>query len=129
MRALATLIGLALAAGANAQLPAPSIVTSPAPGTVAVTVYRNPDRAIAPLNLPRPGGLASVPPPCTRSPGRGTEPRSRQWLGGYALVSETRRVTLPAGESELRFEGVTSGIVPQSAIVTRPAAAALAENR
>ena len=40
------------------------------------------------------------------------------WLNGYALISETRRVTLPAGETELRFEGVAGGIVPQSAIVT-----------
>ena len=27
-------------------------------------------------------------------------------------------MTLPAGETELRFEGVAGGIVPQSAIVT-----------
>ena len=36
----------------------------------------------------------------------------------FALISETRRVTLPAGETELRFEGVAGGIMPQSAIVT-----------
>jgi hypothetical protein len=103
MRALALLIGLCVTAGADAQALAQSIVTSPAPGTVAVTVYRNPDRGLEPLNL--------------------------QWLGGYALVSETRRVTLPAGESELRFEGVTSGIVPQSAIVTGLGEAVLEKNR
>ena len=99
MRALVTLIGLGLAAGANAQ----SMVTSPAPDRVAVTVYRNPDRGLEPLNL--------------------------QWLGGYALVSETRRVSLPAGESELRFEGVTSGLVPQSAIVTGLGEAVIEKNR
>lgn len=99
MRALATLIGLCLAVGANAQ----SLVTSPAPDAVAVTVYRNPDRGLEPLNL--------------------------RWLGGYALVSETRRVSLPAGESELRFEGVTSGIVPQSAIVTGLGEAVIEKNR
>ena len=27
-------------------------------------------------------------------------------------------MTLPAGESELRFEGVAGGIIPQTAIVT-----------
>ncbi len=79
------------------------MVTSPAPDRVAVTVYRNPDRGLEPLNL--------------------------QWLGGYALVSETRRVSLPAGESELRFEGVTSGIVPQSAIVTGLGEAVIEKNR
>src|SRR5918997_1897979 len=99
MRALALLLGLGLAAQASAQ----SLVTSPAPDKVAATVYRNPDRGLEPLNL--------------------------QWLGGYALVSETRRVSLPAGESELRFEGVTSGIVPQSAIVTGMGEAVIEKNR
>ena len=51
------------------------------------------------------------------------------WLNGYALVSETRRVRMRAGESELRFEGVTSGIVPQSAIVTGLGEAVLEKNR
>ena len=36
---------------------------------------------------------------------------------------------LPAGDSELRFEGVTSGIVPQSAIVTGLGEAVLEKNR
>ena len=100
MRAIAVLIAaLALSAQAHAQ----SIVTSPAPARVAVTVYRN--------------------------PGRGMEPMNLDWLRGYALVSETRRVRLPAGESELRFEGVTSGLVPQSAIVTGLGEAVLEKNR
>ena len=89
MRRLALLIGL-IAGGQAAG--AQQIVTSPAPVSVAVTVYRDPNRGLQPLNL--------------------------GWLGGYALVSETRHVSLPAGESELRFEGVTGGLVPQSAIVT-----------
>jgi hypothetical protein len=99
MRPLVTLAFIAAAARADAQ----AIVTSPAPERVAVTVYRNPDRGLEPLNL--------------------------GWLGGYALVSETRRVRLPAGTSELRFEGVTSGIVPQSAIVTGLGEAVLEKNR
>jgi hypothetical protein len=89
----------ALSARASAQ----AVVTSPEPDHIAVTVYRNPDRGLEPLNL--------------------------DWLGGYALVSEARRVRLPAGESELRFEGVTSGIVPQSAIVTGLGEAVLEKNR
>ncbi|HUP66744.1 MAG TPA: hypothetical protein VM145_00835 [Sphingomicrobium sp.] len=99
MRALAFLAALGLSAQTDAQ----AVVTSPAPERVAVTVYRNPDRGPAPMNL--------------------------EWLGGYALVSETRRVQLPPGESELRFEGVTSGIVPQSAIVTGLGEAVLEKNR
>ena len=100
MRAAPVLLALlALAARVDAQ----AIATSPAPDRVAVTVYRNPDRGLEPLNL--------------------------DWLGGYALVSETRHVRLPAGESELRFEGVTSGIVPQSAIVTGLGEAVLEKNR
>lgn len=99
MRAFVLIAGLMMSAAAGAQ----AVVTSQGPDRVAVTVYRNPDRGLEPLNL--------------------------QWLGGYALVSETRRVRLPAGESELRFEGVTSGIVPQSAIVTGLGEAVLEKNR
>ena len=39
-------------------------------------------------------------------------------LGGFAVVTETRRVTIPAGKHRLRFEGVVDGIIPESAIVT-----------
>jgi hypothetical protein len=99
MRFLVLIVGLLLPAALQAQ----SVVTSPAPDRVAVTVYRDPDRGLRRLNL--------------------------GWLGGYALVSETRRVQIPAGESELRFEGVTGGIVPQSAIVTGLGEAVLEKNR
>jgi hypothetical protein len=99
MRPLILLAAAMLSARAGGQ----AIVTSPAPERVAVTVYRNPSRGLEPINL--------------------------EWLGGYALVSETRRLRLPAGESELRFEGVTSGIIPQSAIVTGLGEAVLEKNR
>jgi hypothetical protein len=39
-------------------------------------------------------------------------------LGGFAFITETRTVTIPAGESRIRFEGVADGIEPASAIVT-----------
>ncbi len=86
-----------LAAACVAFLPgsaaAQSIVTSARPDRVAVTVYRAPGRGAAtPIEL--------------------------EWLNGYALISETRQVSIPAGESEIRFEGVAGGILPQSAIVT-----------
>lgn len=85
------LTALALLAGA-APAAAQRVVTSPRPDAVAVTVYRDNQRGAAqPLNL--------------------------RFLGGYALITETRRISLPAGESEIRFEGVAAGMVPQSAIV------------
>ena len=99
MRRLWLIAAAALSTQAHAQ----AVVTSSAPDRVAVTVYRDTSRGLQPLNL--------------------------QWLRGYALVSETRRVSLPAGTSEVRFEGVTSGIVPQSAIVTGLGEAVLEKNR
>lgn len=73
--------------------PARQTVTSEAPTSVSVTIYRNPNRVgDAGMNL--------------------------NYLGGYALITEQRTLTLPAGEIDLRFEGVAGGIIPQSAIVT-----------
>lgn len=77
--------------GASAH--AQTMVSSPAPDRVAVTVYRDPQRP----------------------PGRAL---NLEWLDGYALITETRRIAIPAGEAEIRFEGVAGGIIPQSAIVT-----------
>jgi len=82
------LAGLGFAGAAAAQ----PIVTSPAPDGVEFTVYRDPDRGEQLMNL--------------------------RWLNGFALITEKRRVRLPAGESVVRFEGVAGGIVPQTAIVT-----------
>lgn len=84
----ALLVGLLLAGPASAQL-----TTSPAPEAVSVTIYRDPDREAE----------------------RGME---LEWLNGYALISETRRISIPAGDAEIRFEGVAGGILPESAIVT-----------
>ena len=99
MRALTLLLAGLSAAAASGQ----AIVTSPAPDRVAVTVYRDPNRGVQDINL--------------------------GWLNGIAMISETRRVRIPAGESELRFEGVTGGIVPQTAIVTGLGDAVLEKNR
>jgi hypothetical protein len=72
---------------------AQGVATSVRPDRVAVTIYRDPGRY------------------------PGTAP-NLEWLNGYALVSETRQISIPAGASTIRFEGVAGGIVPQSAIVT-----------
>ena len=94
--------GLLLAILASAA-PAQTLVVSPKPDSVAVTVYRDPNRGNRPFNL--------------------------QWLNGFALVSEKRRVAIPAGESDLRFEGVAGGILPQSAIVSGLGDRVLERNR
>jgi len=67
-------------------------VTSPKPATIAVTLYRAPYRSAR-------------------------EAMNLRNLQGYALVTETRRVTLPRGRAVLRFEGVAGGIIPVSAVV------------
>ena len=84
----AALLLVALSAGAAGQ----QVIVSPAPEAVAVTVYRDPDREEG------------------NSIGDG-------WLGGYALVTETRTIDLPAGGSEIRFEGVAGTIMPASVII------------
>lgn len=69
-----------------------SAITSEEPQSVEVSLYRDP----------------------SRSPDRAID---RDWPEGFALVSETRVVTLPAGQATIRFEGVASGIEPASALV------------
>jgi len=68
-------------------------VVSPAPEAVSVTVYRNPERTQ-------------------------DDEMSLDWLGGYALVSEIRTVELPAGTSDIRFEGVADTLIPASVIIS-----------
>lgn len=85
----ATTLLLLAPAAAGAQ----AVISSPGPASVAVTIYRAQHRAA-------------------------DEALGLEWLEGYALISETRTITIPAGESEIRFEGVAGGIIPESAIVT-----------
>lgn len=89
MRAL-LLLAAFLALGlrpASAQV----AVTSAAPESLGVTIYRDPDREGEELEL--------------------------EWLRGYALITERRTIDLPAGEAVVRFEGVAGGMLPESAIV------------
>lgn len=81
---------LALLSGTAA---AQAVATSAAPEKVAVTIYRDPARAAS-------------------------SAMDLDWLNGYALITETRRIMVPAGEAEIRFEGVAGGILPESAIVS-----------
>jgi hypothetical protein len=50
-------------------------------------------------------------------------------LDGFALVSETRTVSIPAGDSRIRFEGVADGIDAASAIITGLPDGVLEKNR
>ena len=80
---------------------AQTAVVSDAPESVSLTVYRG-----EPRNSRYNRGRRTV------------RPINKNWPTGYALITETRTVTIPAGESVIRFEGVAEGMFPESAIVT-----------
>jgi hypothetical protein len=87
--ALLLLLVLAAAMPARAQ----TIVTSAGPDKVSVTLYRDPNRD-------------------TQSA------INRSYPQGFALVTETRTVTIPVGPAVIRFEGVAGNILPESALVS-----------
>jgi hypothetical protein len=88
MRRLLTLSMILYALPVSAQ----SVTVSDGPEAVSLTVYR--------------------------ATGRGDQPINRDWPEGYALITETRTVAIPAGDAVIRFEGVAEGMFPESAIVT-----------
>jgi hypothetical protein len=90
MRAVLLLL-LALAAAMPAR--AQTIVTSAGPDKVSVTLYRDPNRDTQ-------------------------NAINRSYPQGFALVTETRTVTIPAGPAVIRFEGVAGNILPESALVS-----------
>ncbi len=81
-----------------------AVVTSSAAEKVAVTVYRDPDRGL-------------------------NDSIDKNWPKGFALITETREVTLPAGPSTIRFEGVTEGMVAVTAIVSGLPGGTIERNR
>jgi hypothetical protein len=90
MRAvLLLLLVLAGAVPARAQ----TVITSAGPDKVSVTLYRDPNRD-------------------TQSA------INRSYPQGFALITETRTVTIPAGPAVIRFEGVAGNILPESALVS-----------
>jgi hypothetical protein len=92
-----------LALGSAAAVAGVPDVDSSAPSDVIVTVYRAPYRA---------GGHFDL-----------------NHLQGFALITETRTVRLPAGARRVRFEGVADGIEPASALVTGLPSAVIEKNR
>jgi hypothetical protein len=91
MNILGRLLLVCLACAA-APAGAQQVAVSQRPERVAVTVYRDPER------------------PAEREVDLG-------WMNGFALISETRRIRIPAGDVEIRFEGVAGNIMPQSAVI------------
>lgn len=87
-----------------AQAQTRAVVDAAKPSGLAVTVYRDPNRGE--------GGAMN-----------------RDWPQGFAMISETRQVTLPPGESTIRFEGVAEGMVAVSAIVTGLPGGTIEKNR
>jgi len=95
---------LLLAGLLAAASPAVATVASPGADHVALTVYRDPSRSRQ-------------------------QRMDLRWLGGFALVTETRTLHVPAGDAVLRFEGVADGIIPASAIVTGLPGGVIEKNR
>ncbi len=100
----AAVIAAPLAAQTLDQTGEREVVDASPPNDLSVTIYRDPDRAAdAPLRRSNPQGMA--------------------------MISEIRRVTLPKGESTIRFEGVAEGMVGVSAIVTGLPGGTIEKNR
>jgi hypothetical protein len=78
-------------------------VLAGAPGDISVTIYRATGRASGSIALDR--------------------------LNGFALISETRAISIPAGETRIRFTGVADGIESASAILTGLPADLIEKNR
>ena len=89
--------------GLGVAAPAAADVLAEQPSDLSVTVYRAPYRNSGSIDL--------------------------NDLEGFALVSETRTVHLPAGLSLVKFEGVADGIEPASAIVTGLPQGVIEKNR
>ena len=103
MRAAALIAGFGLAASTGVAAAATQEVLAEPPSDLIVTVYRAPHRDSGSINLDD--------------------------LNGFALVTETRLLRLPAGVSRVRFEGVADGIEPASALVTGFNGAVIEKNR
>lgn len=60
---------------------------------------------------------------------RGNRAINANWPRGYALISEKRTITIPAGESQIRFEGVSEGMLPESAVISGLPKGVIEKNR
>jgi hypothetical protein len=104
MRQSLILAAVLAAVGSFPPLEARTVVDASEPTNLSVTVYRDPWRD-------------------------SDQEIDTDWPEGFAMISETRRVTLPAGESTIRFDGVSEGMVGVSAIVTGLPGGTIEKNR
>jgi hypothetical protein len=103
MRAAALILSSGLAAASGVVPAAATEVLAEPPSNLIVTVYRAPYRNSGSIDLDN--------------------------LEGFALITETRLVRLPAGVSRVRFEGVADGIEPSSALITGLPGKVIEKNR
>ncbi|HEY2466182.1 MAG TPA: hypothetical protein VGI32_19125 [Steroidobacteraceae bacterium] len=103
MRACPLLVGLSLIAATESAIGSTSEVLAEPPSDLIVTVYRAPYRDSGSIDVDD--------------------------LNGFALVTETRLVRIPAGDSRVRFEGVADGIEPSSALITGLPGKVIEKNR
>ncbi len=103
MRAYPLLVGLGLFSASAMVFGAAAEVLADPPSDLIVTIYRAPYRDSGSIDLDD--------------------------LNGFALVTETRLVRLPAGISRVRFVGVADGIEPSSALVTGLPGSVIEKNR
>ena len=90
-------------------------------------VVATPALARTTVDAAPPEGLAVT---LYRDPNRGEgQAMNRDWPQGFAMISETRQVTLPPGESTIRFNGVAEGMVAVTAIVTGLPGGTIEKNR
>lgn len=101
--AILTALALAASAAAAAQEDRARVFASEA-SDYAVTVYRDPNRSVG-------------------------QEMDRDDPRGYAMISETRTVTLPPGRSTILFQGVSEGMVGVSAIVSGLPGGTIEKNR
>jgi hypothetical protein len=92
MRVAALIAGFGLAGATGVAADATQEVWADPASDLIVSVYRAPHRNAGSFDLNN--------------------------LNGFAMVTETRLVRLPAGVSRVRFEGVADGIEPASALIT-----------
>lgn len=78
-------------------------VISAAPDRMSVTVYRDPNRGEGAINA--------------------------RFPESFALISEKRRIAIPAGDSVIRFESVADGMMAVSAVVTGLPGGVVQKNR
>src|SRR5690606_7848621 len=125
---------LPLAGGAGGGPVGPLRATPPANGrgmvallAALIMLWTTAVAARAPAEAAGPAALAVA---LYRDPTRGVDDAmNRDWPQGFAMITETRTVTLPPGESRIRFTGVAEGMVAVSAIVTGLPGGTIEKNR